>query len=170
MVLQAQTGSVPLRPRHAPAGAKFGNVPVNGEEQFAPMKVLENKVTTTKYLYSLGTRPLAQNTTAWEYLLPDALGSVRQIADANGSVTLAKSYEPYGSVLNSSGSATSIFGFSGEQFDSYIKLLFLRARYYSPEMARFLSKDVWQGDYTRPQSTHLNSKTLSTCLRKERKL
>ena len=34
----------------------------------------------------------------------------------------------------------------------YIKLLFLRARYYSPETARFLSKDVWQGDYTRPQS------------------
>jgi RHS repeat-associated protein len=32
------------------------------------------------------------------------------------------------------------------------KLVFLRSRYYSPETARFLSKDVWQGDYTRPQS------------------
>jgi len=121
----------------------------------APLPVvLQSKTgaTTTKYVYSLGTRPLAQNATAWEYLLPDALGSVRQIADANGNVTLAKSYEPYGSVLNSSGSATSIFGYGGEQFDSYIKLVFLRARYYSPETARFLSKDVWQGDYTRPQS------------------
>jgi len=37
----------------------------------------------------------------WEYLLPDALGSVRQIVDANGNVTLAKSYEPYGTVLTS---------------------------------------------------------------------
>jgi hypothetical protein len=74
----------------------------------APLPVvLQSKTgaTTTKYVYSLGTRPVAQNTTAWEYLLPDALGSVRQIADANGNVTLAKSYGPYGSVLNSTGSA-----------------------------------------------------------------
>ncbi len=109
-------------------------------------------VTTTKYLYTLGTRPLAQNTTAWEYLLPDALGSVRQIVDANGNVTLVKSYEPYGSVLTSTGTASSIFGYSDEVADTYIKLVFLRTRYYSPETARFLSKDVWQGDYTRPQS------------------
>ncbi len=85
----------------------------------------------TQYLYALGTRPLAQNSGAWEYLLPDALGSVRQIVDANGNVTLAESYEPYGSVLTSTGTASSIFGFSGEQIDAYIKLLFLRARYYS---------------------------------------
>jgi YD repeat-containing protein len=54
---------------------------------------------TTQYVYALGTRPLAQNGGAWEYLLADALGSVRQIAAANGNVTLAESYEPYGSVL-----------------------------------------------------------------------
>jgi hypothetical protein len=37
----------------------------------------------TQYVYALGTRPIAQNSTAWEYLLADALGSVRQIVDAN---------------------------------------------------------------------------------------
>lgn len=72
-------------------------------------------VTTTKYLYTLGTRPVAQNTTAWEYLLPDALGSVRQIVDANGSVTLAESYEPYGTVLTSNGTASSIFAYIERQ-------------------------------------------------------
>ncbi len=77
---------------------------------------------------------------------------MRQIVDANGNITLAESYEPYGSLLSSNGTASSIFGYSGEEVDTYIKLLFLRARYYSPEMARFLSKDVWRGDYTRPQS------------------
>jgi RHS repeat-associated protein len=106
----------------------------------------------TQYVYALGTRPVAQYGTAWEYLLADALGSVRQIVDGSGNVTLAESYEPYGSVLSSTGTASSIFGYAGEQIDTYIKLLFLRARYYSPETARFLSKDVWQGDYTRPQS------------------
>ena len=100
----------------------------------APLPVvLQSKTgaTTSKYVYSLGTRPLAQNTSAWEYLLPDALGSVRQIADANGTVILAKSYEPYGTVLTSSGSATSIFEYGGEQLDTYIKSFFLQAHSYS---------------------------------------
>jgi hypothetical protein len=66
-------------------------------------------MTTTQFNYNGdGTRPLAQHGTSWEYLLPDALGSVRQIADANGTVLLSESYEPYGSVLNSSGSASSM--------------------------------------------------------------
>jgi hypothetical protein len=72
--------------------------------------------TTTPYLYGLGTRPLAQYTSgSAEYLLPDALGSVRQVVDANGNVTLAKSYEPYGTVLTSTGTASSIFGHLGSR-------------------------------------------------------
>lgn len=122
----------------------------------APLPVVlqvKTGTTTTQYLYSLGTRPVAQYvSSAWQYLLPDALGSVRQIADASGNILLTESYQPYGSVLTSTGNATSIFGYAGEQFDSYIKLLFLRSRYYSPDTARFLSKDSWQGDYTSPQS------------------
>jgi RHS repeat-associated protein len=83
-----------------------------------------------------GHWPLAQNGGAWEYLLADALGCVRQIVDAAGDMTLAKSYEPYGSVLTSTGIASSIFGYAGEQIDTYIKLLFLRARYYSPVITK----------------------------------
>jgi RHS repeat-associated protein len=115
--------------------------------------VLQSKtgVTTTKYLYSLGTRPVAQNTTAWEYLLPDALGSVRQIVDANGNVTLAESYEPYGTVLTSTGTASSIFGYAGEQIDT-TGLIYLRARYMNPRLGIFLARDPWSGDVMRPGS------------------
>jgi RHS repeat-associated protein len=121
----------------------------------APLPVVlqaKTGVTTTKYAYSLGTRPIAQNTTAWEYLLPDALGSVRQIADSSGNVTLAKSYEPYGTVLTSTGTATSIFGFSGEQVDSYTGLIYLRARYMQPRLGIFLARDPWSGDVMQPGS------------------
>ena len=47
-----------------------------------------SRSTTTTYLYSMATRPVAQNGGAWEYLLADALGSVRQIVDANSNVTV----------------------------------------------------------------------------------
>jgi hypothetical protein len=82
-------------------------------------------VTTTKYLYAMGTRPqaAARNGGAWEYLLPDALGSVRQIADSSGNVTLAKSYEPRAAVTvltstplggaQAAGTASSIFAYAG---------------------------------------------------------
>jgi RHS repeat-associated protein len=36
--------------------------------------------------------------------------------------------------------------------DSYIKLIYLRSRDYSPSQGRFLSKDTWHGDYSRPLS------------------
>lgn len=70
--------------------------------------------TTTTYLYGLSR--LAQFTsTVTSYFLPDALGSVRQLTNRSGAVTLAKGYEPYGTVLNSSGSGSSAYGYTGEQ-------------------------------------------------------
>ncbi|MBI1801352.1 MAG: RHS repeat-associated core domain-containing protein, partial [Chloroflexi bacterium] len=106
---------------------------------------------TNTYLYGNG-RIAQQSTTGTDYFLGDALGSVRQLADASGAVTLAKSYQPYGSVMSSAGSGTSIYGWTGEQADSYIKLLYLRARWYSGDTGRFTTRDVWPSDYTRPQS------------------
>ena len=44
---------------------------------------------------------------SWAYHHHDALGSLRQLTDADGTVTLAKSYLPYGDELSS-------YGFTGE--------------------------------------------------------
>jgi|WetSurMetagenome_2_1015567.scaffolds.fasta_scaffold12085_2 hypothetical protein len=79
----------------------------------------------TKYLCSLGICPLAQNSSIWEYLIPDALGSVRQIVNGNGYVTLAESYESYGTVWTRMGTVSSIFDYAVGQTDIYSKLLFL---------------------------------------------
>ena len=75
---------------------------------------------------------LAQyNGSAWNYYLPDRLGSVRQLTDPAGAVLLAQSYDPFGNVLQQTGSGQSIFGYTGEQTDP-TGLVFLRARYYNP--------------------------------------
>ncbi len=47
----------------------------------------ETDVTTMQYLFAMGTRPLAEYDTGWDYLLPDGLGSVRQRVDANAPKT-----------------------------------------------------------------------------------
>jgi RHS repeat-associated protein len=131
-----------------------GVVTTYTQDLAAPLPiVLQSKtgVTTTKYLYSMGTRPLAQSSAAWEYLLPDALGSVRQIANANGYIIRTQDYEPYGSMLSSSGSGQSVYGFTGEERDQS-GLIFLRARYLQPRLGIFLSRDPWSGDQLRPGS------------------
>jgi RHS repeat-associated protein len=76
---------------------------------------------------------------------------VRQIVDDSGNVTLAESYEPYGSVLSSTGTASSIFAYAGEQIDT-TGLIYLRARYMQPRLGIFLARDPWSGDQMQPGS------------------
>jgi len=82
----------------------------------------------------------------------DALGSLRQLTDSDGTVTLTKSYRPYGDELSSSGVGASSIGFTGEMQDVATGLVYLRARYYVPGDGRFLTQDPWTGDINRPMS------------------
>jgi RHS repeat-associated protein len=104
----------------------------------------------TYYVY--GHDLLAQKEGTWAYHLNDGLGSVRQLADGDGDVTMAQGYTPFGVPLWSQGSGVTGYGFTGEQWGAYTGLLFLRARYYEPGAGRFISKDQWQGSVQRPQT------------------
>lgn len=54
--------------------------------------------------YQYGLDRIAQySANGPEYYLADALGSVRQMVDANGNVTMGRMYKPYGGVLSSTG-------------------------------------------------------------------
>jgi RHS repeat-associated protein len=86
------------------------------------------------------------------YHLGDALGSVRQLTDASGSVTLARNFEPYGKVLGGTGSGSTTFAFTGEQLDAGTGFTFLRARYYNGALGRFFQKDAFSGDVLQPQT------------------
>ena len=105
---------------------------------------------TDTYLY--GVDRIAQADAAnTDYFLGDALGSVRQLADENGEITLGQSYDPYGNVISSIGDGTSVYAFTGEIADM-TSLIYLRARYYSGETGRFLSRDTWTGNANQPMS------------------
>jgi RHS repeat-associated protein len=104
---------------------------------------------TNTYLY--GVSRIAQyDASGPQYFLGDALGSVRQLVDAVGNVTLAKSYQPYGEVLIAAGDGATNYGFTNEWTSQ--GLIYLRARWYSPLSGRFLSKDTWHGNYFKPMS------------------
>lgn len=104
---------------------------------------------TNTYLY--GVDRIAQVNTTTEYFLGDALGSVRQLTDAQGEITLANAYEPYGSLAQTVGNTQTSYGFTGEFTDSS-GMVYLRARYYIPNNGRFLTKDTFGGVLEIPAS------------------
>ena len=80
------------------------------------------------------------------------MGSVRQMTDEDGVVTLTRQYEPYGEELSSTGSGVSSYGYTSEWVDSTTNLIYLRSRFYNPSIGIFASKDAWEGNYFRPLS------------------
>jgi len=91
--------------------------------------------------YWQGLDVLAQSDgTQTEYMAYDGLGSVRQVTDNAGLVKMAQTFDPYGNLYSRSGVNPTNYAFTGEQQDSN-GLLFLRARYYSAGMGRFLNTD-----------------------------
>jgi RHS repeat-associated protein len=97
-----------------------------------------------RYLYGMG-RIAQQTPGGWQYFLPDALGSARQLSDAAGALALAQSFDPYGGLLSSQGSAMTPYGFAGEWGDDASGLIYLRARYYLPQADIFTARDPFPG-------------------------
>jgi RHS repeat-associated protein len=83
------------------------------------------------------------------YLLSDGLGSARQATDESGQVVAYHEFDPYGVPMQDGGDP---YGFTGEWWEDQVDLLHLRARWYDPDIARFLTQDAWQGDYLQPLS------------------
>jgi RHS repeat-associated protein len=111
---------------------------------------------STQYV-QIGGQILAQEeagSSGWAYTLPDHLGSVRQLAEASGQVSLAQGWDLFGVPFERSAvnGQRSPFGYTGEQWDASAELLFLRARYYDPSTGRFLTRDIWEGDPNQPLS------------------
>jgi len=63
------------------------------------------------------------------------------LTDATGTVTLARSFEPYGSTLSSAGSGETIYQYTGEVRDAATNLTYLRARFYASATGTFLTAD-----------------------------
>ena len=77
----------------------------------------------------------------------DCRGSTIAITDAAGNVTDTFAYDTYGKMLSRTGTSKVIFGYNGR--DGVVTddngLIYMRARYYSPEMKRFINADIIAG-------------------------
>ena len=80
----------------------------------------------------------ANNTTA--YMLKNGHGDVVSLLQ-NGAVVKTYDYDAYGKEKNIDQTDTNPFRYCGEYFDTEIGSIYLRNRYYAPDIGRFITED-----------------------------
>ena len=110
---------------------------------------------TTKYVYGNG---LIGEEKCGEFKTYhfDFRGSTVAITNQYGNVTDTFKYDTYGNVTEHIGNSFVIFGYNGRDGVVTDKngLIYMRARYYSPQMRRFVNADIIHGQIS--DSTSLN--------------
>ncbi|MEV6443061.1 RHS repeat-associated core domain-containing protein [Amycolatopsis sp. NPDC051716] len=93
------------------------------------------------YLYGPGGLPVEQiGAGGPSWFVHDGLGSTIGLLDSAGAVTGHYSYTPYG-IATFTGTTTTPLQFTAQYTDAESHLIYLRARYYDPATALFLTLD-----------------------------
>ena len=104
---------------------------------------------TTKYVYGRGLIGEETNGTFRTYHF-DYRGSTVALTNINGLVTDTFEYDTYGKLTHRTGSTKILFMYNGR--DGVVTddngLIYMRARYYSPELRRFINSDTIAGEIT----------------------
>ncbi len=135
---------------------KFVTAPVFGMNHVLMEADASNNI-TRRYVYGghqqLIQEPSPGNKDNDHFLLHG--GSVGNITHAisrnNGAIVINQyDYDAFGSRSTVAGNNSTNFGYSGEQYDEETGLLYLRARYYDPELGRFITVDPYLGRMDEP--------------------
>ena len=125
------------RVQSAPSNGVSTNFTYDGDD------VAQDKTSTnviTEYLNGPGIdnkiRQKTGNTVY--YFARDHLGSTTALTSSNGALAERETYDAYG---NNAGSTKTRYGFTGRERDSLTGLLYYRARFYDPQLGRFISED-----------------------------
>jgi RHS repeat-associated protein len=105
--------------------------------------IVQDKTSTnviTEYLSGPGVdNKIRQKTgNTLYYFSQDHLGSTTALTDSKGALVEREAYDAYG---NSTGSAKTRYGFTGRERDAVTGLMYYRARWYDPQLGRFISED-----------------------------
>lgn len=101
----------------------------------------------TRTVTSTGAGPVAGQLLALRrapdtlYYQHDQQRSTRLLTDPTGAISATYTYDPYGNTLTHTGTADTPLLYDGQYRDTENGLYYLRARYYEPITAQFLTRD-----------------------------
>lgn len=105
-----------------------------------------------KYIYANGMllARYDESPADTHYYHHDGLGSIMGITDENKSVEQSYFYDEFGNSLGSWGSVANHYLYTGQEDDGSVTELYnLRARYYKPDIGRFISEDPTMDAHSR---------------------
>ena len=98
-----------------------------------------------------GHQPLARKTNGgWYYYIYNAHGDVVGLVDEVGTVVNTYEYTPWGEIRSESETVDNPIKYAGEYYDDELDMIYLRARYYNPQIGRFTSLDIEEGEIASP--------------------
>lgn len=106
---------------------------------------------TTYYVHGPRGIHSQQKNGEWKWMAEDGLGSVRGVVDGDAAVHQSIVYDPFGNPIDVVGPEQTMFGYTGEPTDPN-GLVYLRNRYYSPQLGTFISQDPTEGSMNDPMS------------------
>ena len=90
-----------------------------------------------------------------QYYVTDLHGNVVQLTDESGAVIKTYEYDSFGNEVNPDRKDENPFRYCGEYYDKETGKIYLRTRYYQPDVGRFLTRDTCTGKENEPLSLHL---------------
>ena len=100
------------------------------------------KDASMEYIYGPGGMPVEHvNNSSALWLHHDQLGSTRLVTDSTGSIQATYTFDPYGSLVSTTGTVTISMLYAGEYKDTESTFYYLRARYYDSGTGQFLTDD-----------------------------
>jgi len=110
-------------------------------------------VVLRNYVYGYGLVEQIDSANVAHYYHYDPTGSTLALSNAAGVVTDSYAYTPYGETT-ASGTTVNPFRYVGKLgvMDDGNGMQYMRARYYRPDVARFMSLDQLSGSADKPQS------------------
>ena len=113
----------------------------DGFKQIAEYDALDSNALANTYLWQpVGLDvPLLRN--GGEFFVSDANKNIVALLDTTGHVTDTYVYDPFGNCTHT-GNSTNPFRFSSEYFDEEAGLVYYNYRYYSPDLGRWLKRDM----------------------------
>ena len=106
----------------------------------------------TRYIFAGGTRIASKTPIDTYYYHQDHLGSSSVITNSSGVKVEEIRYYPFGETFSDSSPSVTKHKYTSQELDIETGLYYYNARYYDPELGRFISADTIVPDPTTPQS------------------
>ena len=117
--------------------------------------------TCTKYIFAGDKRVAMKTGPNVYYYHTDHIGSSNVMTNTSGTKVEDIYYLPYGKTHSDSGTLNVKHKFTGQELDDESGLYYYGARYYDPEIGRFISPDSIVPDFSNPQSLNRYSYALN---------